>query len=51
HIWKQRNNVVHNQTSIPTATVFKLLNREIKNIITARRQRKRFRPLMQLWIS
>ncbi|KAL9309953.1 putative EF-hand domain, reverse transcriptase zinc-binding domain-containing protein [Arabidopsis thaliana] len=51
HIWKQRNNVIHNQIIIPNVTVFKLINREIKNIITARQQRKRFRHLMQLWIS
>ncbi|KAL9814205.1 hypothetical protein AtNW77_Chr5g0138781 [Arabidopsis thaliana] len=51
HIWKQRNNVVHNQIIIPTANVFKLINREIKNIITARQPRRKFRHLMQLWIS
>ena len=51
HIWKQRNNVVHNQIIIPTANVFKLINREIKNIITVRQPRRKLRHLMQLWIS
>ncbi|KAG7551508.1 Reverse transcriptase domain [Arabidopsis thaliana x Arabidopsis arenosa] len=51
HIWKQRNNVVHNQIFIPTSALFKLIDRDIRNTINARRQRKRFRNLMQLWIS
>lgn len=51
HIWKQRNNLVHNQISIPPSTIFLLLDREIRNIISARRHRKRFRNLMQLWLS
>lgn len=51
HLWKQRNNVVHNQVSLPPGSIFNLINREIRNIISARRHRKRFRDLMQLWIS
>ncbi|CAL9216044.1 unnamed protein product [Arabidopsis halleri] len=49
-IWKQRNNVVHNHVSIPASTIFKLIDREIRNIITARRKRKLFRNLMQVWL-
>ncbi|AEE32514.1 hypothetical protein AtNW77_Chr1g0049411 [Arabidopsis thaliana] len=51
NLWKQRNNVVHNQVSIPAPTIFKLIDREIRNIITARRKRKRYRNLMQIWLT
>lgn len=50
HLWKQRNNLIHNQTSIPAATVFNGINKEMKNIISARRLRKLFNYLMPLWI-
>ncbi|EFH58148.1 hypothetical protein ARALYDRAFT_903697 [Arabidopsis lyrata subsp. lyrata] len=36
--WKQRNNMVHNQQSIPI--LFKLLDREIRNTITAKSREK-----------
>ncbi|KAG7552993.1 Reverse transcriptase domain [Arabidopsis thaliana x Arabidopsis arenosa] len=51
HLWKQRNNVVHNHVSIPAAPIFRIIDREIRNIITARRNRKRYRNLMQLWLT
>ncbi|XP_033139875.1 uncharacterized protein LOC117131710 [Brassica rapa] len=50
HLWKQRNNVVHNQISIPAATVFVGLDREVRNIISAKRKRKQFSSLMSLWL-
>ncbi|XP_020881671.1 uncharacterized protein LOC110228436, partial [Arabidopsis lyrata subsp. lyrata] len=50
HIWKQRNNLLHNQVSIPASTVFMTLEKEIRNTITARRNRRVFRNLMILWI-
>ncbi|XP_056852587.1 uncharacterized protein LOC130501776 [Raphanus sativus] len=50
HIWKQRNNLVHNQTSIPASTIFRAVDKEVKNIISARRLRKRFSSLMRLWL-
>ncbi|CAL9245458.1 unnamed protein product, partial [Arabidopsis halleri] len=37
HLWKQRNNFVHNQVSLPPSTIFNLIYREVRNIITARR--------------
>ncbi|XP_018460961.2 uncharacterized protein LOC108831963 [Raphanus sativus] len=46
HIWKQRNNMVHNQQLIPPATVFNNIDKEIRNIISARRRRKLFDSLM-----
>ncbi|XP_048626211.1 uncharacterized protein LOC125593890 [Brassica napus] len=50
HVWKQRNNLIHNQTSVPAATVFRGIDRELRNIISARRHRKRFDPLMVMWL-
>ncbi|VYS51747.1 unnamed protein product [Arabidopsis thaliana] len=49
-IWKQRNNFLHNHETILPSVVFKTIDREIKNSITARRLNKRFRRLMTLWL-
>ncbi|XP_019100690.1 PREDICTED: uncharacterized protein LOC109132797 [Camelina sativa] len=49
-IWKQRNNMLHNSQVIPSQEVFKQIEREIINSITARKQSKKFRTLMSLWI-
>ncbi|RID76236.1 hypothetical protein BRARA_B03217, partial [Brassica rapa] len=46
HIWKQRNNLVHNQKAVPSSIVFQGINREIKNIISSRRHNKFFKPLL-----
>ncbi|KAF8114600.1 hypothetical protein N665_0036s0124, partial [Sinapis alba] len=50
HLWKQRNNVIHNHASLPPTEVFRGINREVKNIITSRSQRKHFSTLMALWL-
>ena len=50
HLWKQRNNLIHNQASLSSATVFHGIDREVRNIISARRQRKPFKSLMQMWL-
>ncbi|XP_019084027.1 PREDICTED: uncharacterized protein LOC109125862 [Camelina sativa] len=49
-IWKQRNNMLHNSQVISSHEIFKQDEREIINSITARKQRKKFRTLMSLWI-
>ncbi|XP_033135130.1 uncharacterized protein LOC117128000 [Brassica rapa] len=49
-LWKQRNNLVHNQTSIPAATVFHSVDKQLRNIISARRKRKSFKALMAMWL-
>lgn len=49
-IWKQRNNLLHNNTTILPYVIFRLIDREIKNSITARRLKKRFKNLMSLWL-
>lgn len=50
HVWKQKNNLLHNGTSLSPLATFKDIDREIRNTITARRNRKAFRSLMLLWI-
>ncbi|XP_018488210.1 uncharacterized protein LOC108858841 [Raphanus sativus] len=51
HKWKQRNNLVHNQSSIPASTVFNGIDKEVRNIISARRYRKLYDSLMVLWFK
>ncbi|XP_013624167.1 PREDICTED: uncharacterized protein LOC106330186 [Brassica oleracea var. oleracea] len=48
HLWKQRNNLLHNQISIHAASVFSEIDREVRNIIFAKRERKHFSSLMSL---
>lgn len=50
HLWKQRNNLLHNHTHITTDILFKEIDKVMRNTITARRSRKKFRELMVLWI-
>ncbi|XP_010480899.1 PREDICTED: uncharacterized protein LOC104759698 [Camelina sativa] len=50
HIWRQRNNVLHNNLRIPPSAIFKIIDREIRNTITGRRLRRRWQPLTLLWI-
>ena len=50
NLWKQRNNLIHNQTSIPPATVFHSVDKQLRNIISARRIRKPFNALMSMWL-
>ncbi|KAG7537157.1 Reverse transcriptase zinc-binding domain [Arabidopsis suecica] len=50
NIWRQRNNVLHNSQRLSPPLVFKLIDRDVRNIISARRKRKRWRDLMILWI-
>lgn len=49
-IWKQRNNLLHNNTTTPAFTVFKEINRTIINTIHARKGRRRFHNLLQHWL-
>ena len=50
HLWKQRNNLIHNQTSVPAATVLHATDKVIRNIISTRRHRKHLDKLMILWL-
>lgn len=49
-IWRQRNNLTHNQITIPPLAIFKEIDRNIINTITARRHLKNFRNLMGFWL-
>lgn len=51
HLWKQRNNLIHNQISLPPATVFRNIDRELRNIFSARRHRKGYAFLMVMWLQ
>lgn len=46
HTWKQRNKILHNSKVIPHQPIFKNIDREIRNTISARRHKKHFRKLM-----
>ena len=50
HLWKQRNNVVHNRMWLPAPRVFQAIDREMRNIISSRKARKGFRSLMPMWL-
>ncbi|KAG5406050.1 hypothetical protein IGI04_012169, partial [Brassica rapa subsp. trilocularis] len=50
HLWKQRNNLIHNQISFPAIAVFRSIDKELRNVISARRKYKKFRDLMAIWL-
>nr|VDD44908.1 unnamed protein product [Brassica oleracea] len=50
HLWKQRNNLVRNQTYISVAAVFYGIGKDLQNIISSRRRRKHFDSLMAMWL-
>lgn len=49
-IWRQRNNLIHNQVVHSPGFIFKDIHRQIVNSITARRSMKKFRNLMACWL-
>lgn len=50
-IWRQRNNVLHNQTAIPSTVIFKEIDRTIRNLIHARKRKRRFQNIMIYWLA
>lgn len=50
NVWRQRNNLIHNQYVVPPLSIFKNIDRQIINSIMARRSLKNFRCLMALWL-
>ncbi|KAF2569786.1 hypothetical protein F2Q68_00026941 [Brassica cretica] len=50
HTWKQRNNAIHNNTQLSPDLTFRLLDRDVRNTITARPSKRNFSNLMELWI-
>ncbi|KAF3530366.1 hypothetical protein DY000_02040454 [Brassica cretica] len=51
HLWKQRNNLIHSQISLPAASVFYFVEKEMRNIISARKHKKQLRSLMACWLK
>ncbi|XP_018461220.1 uncharacterized protein LOC108832226 [Raphanus sativus] len=49
-LWKQRNNMIHNHISVSAAAVFIFVDRELRNIISSRREKKSFATLMAKWL-
>lgn len=49
-IWSGRNTRLHARASRTPATLFKIIDRSIRDAILGRRKLRRFQPLMQLWI-
>ena len=50
NVWRQRNAAVHLSGFAPVQTTFNSIDRDIRNTISARRHRRKFSLLMQLWI-
>ncbi|RID45865.1 hypothetical protein BRARA_I02560 [Brassica rapa] len=51
HLWKQRNNLMHNQISITPESVFYAIDKDLRNIISARRRSsKHFHSIMLMWL-
>ncbi|KAF2553921.1 hypothetical protein F2Q68_00033760, partial [Brassica cretica] len=50
HLCKQTNNLIHNQISITASAVFQGIDRDMRNIISARRHSKQFSSIMPLWL-
>ncbi|KAF2535237.1 hypothetical protein F2Q68_00020186 [Brassica cretica] len=48
HIWRQRNNILHNQVLIPPDTVFRIIDREVRNILRGRRP---YNTLLFSWLK
>ncbi|XP_023633811.1 uncharacterized protein LOC111829304 [Capsella rubella] len=49
-VWRQRNNLIHNQLRLPPSIICKDIDRQIRNSITARRHMTKFKKLMPLWL-
>ncbi|CAG7890977.1 unnamed protein product, partial [Brassica rapa] len=51
HIWRQRNNILHNQVLIPPNTVFRIIDREVRNILLGRRDKRKYTTLLSSWLQ
>lgn len=50
HIWKQRNNVLHNLQSLSAQSIFNSIDREVKDTITSRSNRRGYTHLRSWWM-
>ena len=48
HLWKQRNNLMHNQISISPESVFYAIDKDLRNIISASRRSRKLAEIMFL---
>ncbi|RID78286.1 hypothetical protein BRARA_A01130 [Brassica rapa] len=48
HLWKQRNNIIYNHTCLTPTETFRVIEREMRNIISAKKDHKLFKSLMVL---
>lgn len=51
HIWLERNNRLHNAVNSTPQRIFKEIDRQVRNIILARKGRKKFVSLMCIWLK
>ncbi|KAL0659000.1 hypothetical protein Bca4012_079585 [Brassica carinata] len=51
YMWKQRNNVLHNNIHIPPEALFKCIDIVIRNMIHARKRRKKCRDMLSRWLG
>lgn len=48
--WTERNNRVYKNQMLSASEIFKLVDRTVRNTISARKTRKQFKSLMALWL-
>ncbi|KAL1191306.1 hypothetical protein V5N11_008307 [Cardamine amara subsp. amara] len=51
HLWWERNNRFHNQQTTPISVLFKQEDRHIRNTISSKRHRRKFKDLMGIWLQ
>ncbi|XP_013617799.1 uncharacterized protein LOC106372875 [Brassica napus] len=50
-LWTERNRRLHDGTAVTPATLFKLLDRFIRDALLGHRKQRAFQPLMRLWLQ
>ena len=50
-LWRERNQRLHNASPTPPQVSFKEIDRQIRNAILARKHRRNFKNLMQIWLT
>ncbi|KAL1197940.1 hypothetical protein V5N11_013628 [Cardamine amara subsp. amara] len=50
-LWQKRNNIFHNQQTTQIPVIFKQVDMQIRNTISSKRHRRKFRDLMGLWFQ
>ncbi|XP_048599653.1 uncharacterized protein LOC106349786 [Brassica napus] len=50
NLWAERNNRIFKNKVLTTSELFKILDRQVRNTISARKTRKHFKNLMAVWL-